>query len=48
MASAISVGGGGTATLSTIGGGGPAAAAQSKWLKLTDATGAVYFVPAWQ
>jgi hypothetical protein len=47
-ASAIALGGGAAPTLGNIGGAGPTAAAQSKWLKVVDATGATYFVPAWQ
>jgi hypothetical protein len=43
-----SLGGGSTATLSTIGGSGPATAAQNSWVKMYDLSGTPYWVPAWR
>jgi len=42
------LGGGAAPTLGTIGGTGPATAAQNTWLKMTDSTGASFFLPAWK
>lgn len=44
---ALSASGGAAATLSNIG-AGPTGAAQVKWLPMTDANGATYYIPAWQ
>lgn len=44
----VALGGGVAPTLGTIGGAGPTVAAQNSWVRLLDAAGAVFWVPAWK
>jgi hypothetical protein len=44
----VALGGGSTPTFGTIGGTGPAAAAQDTWMRILDANGTPFWVPAWK
>lgn len=47
-ANLIALGGGATPTFGTIGGTGPTAAAQNTWMRVLDANGESFWVPAWK
>lgn len=44
----VALGGGSSATLGTIGGSGPSTATQNTWMRVTDSSGAAFWVPAWK
>lgn len=44
----VGLGGGAAPVLGTIGGAGPAVAAQNAWMRVMDAGGVLFWVPAWK
>ena len=44
----VAMGGGSSATLGTIGGSGPATSTQNTWMRVVDASGVAFWVPAWK